>query len=259
MASSSFFAAIARHRTLALSAAAAVAVPLVLLSLRTLLLGAAPAAPEEYALACRCGRVRASVRARRPLHLVCHCDHCQGYVRWVAEQAQSASAAPRTQRASAASSAAAAVDARGGVRTVQVFKSDIRLSDEARALLQVTRLDSRLVPQGRPFMLLRAHATCCGTPLFNTWRELASCSFFASAAEDDGGSGARALRQAPAWRLNTQWALDAATPLPPPPGSPQFSPFFLARFLARNILCSEWATPSPFELPPPEDVVVRSH
>ena len=254
MSLSAFVAALKRHRVLALSAAAVAAVPLVALAVRRLLLGAPAAPPQEFALSCSCGRVRARVRARRPLHLVCHCDHCQGYVRWVAEQASTAAsggAAPQRR---------AAADARGGVRTVQVFKADIRLlGDEARALLQVSRLDPRLVPEGRPFALLRAHATCCGTPLFNTWRELASCSFFASAAEDDGGSGASALRRAPEWRLNTQWALDAATPLPAPAGSAQFSPLFLARFLARNILCAEWAAPPPFDLPPTEAVVVRDH
>ena len=153
----------------------------------------------------------------------------------------------------------AAVDERGGVRTVQVFKADVTLLPGVdRGLLRVSRLAPELVPEGRPFTLLRAHAACCGTPMFNTWRELPSISFFASVATEDGGSGAQALARAPSWRLNIKWALGGPLPLPAPVGSLEFSPFFLARFLARNILCAERAAPAPFELPAIEAVELRS-
>lgn len=121
----------------------------------------------------------------------------------------------------------------------------------------MTRLDPALVPPGRPFTLMRAHAACCGTPLFNTWRELPSISFFAAAAVADGGSGAAALLQPPEWRLNTRWSTVPPETLPPPAGSPTFDPRFLARFVARNVLYGRRGAPAPFELPTLEGCAVR--
>jgi hypothetical protein len=133
----------------------------------------------------------------------------------------------------------------GGVRTVQVFKSDITLQSGA-ALLAVTRLTPSLVPSDRPFVLLRVNASCCGAPLFNTWLELPTCSFFASAAAADEGSGAAALAQPPQWRLNTAWAQPGS--LPPPAGYAAFGPLFLMRFIARNLYFRS-RNAAPFELP----------
>ena len=137
---------------------------------------------------------------------------------------------------------------------MQVFKADIELaSTSSRELLRVTRLDPRRVPEGRPFTLLRVHASCCGTPLFNTWRELPTCSFFAANAIADGGSGAASLARPPQWRLNTAWAraAPAAAALLEPRGTPGFPALFLLRFIARNWAFSQRATPAPFELPLP--------
>ena len=131
-----------------------------------------------------------------------------------------------------------------------MFKADIRLRDpQAQSLLRVSRQDPTHVPDGRPFVLLRVHAACCGTPLFNTWRELPTCSFFAAVAAPDGGSGAAALLQPPQWRLNTRWATAPAGSLLPA-GSDTFSPLFLLRFMARNfVYFRSRAEPAPFELP----------
>lgn len=183
--------------------------------------------------------MRATVSATAPLHLVCHCDDCQDYVSWVALR-RPASLGPLPT-----------ADLSGGVRTVQVFKRDIKLSDAGMtALLEVSCLDPALIPAGRPFKLLRAHATCCGTPLFNTWGALPSISFFAAAAATDGGSGAEALRRPPEWRLNTAWARGATPGSLVPAGSAGFSPLFLLRFIARNWwYAASHGAPSPFPLP----------
>ena len=218
----------------ALAAAAAVVIaPRVAAALRRLLLGPYTSS-QDFSLACCCGRVRATVRAPAPLHLVCHCDDCAAYVLWASRRG----AAPCDRRLLEADG--------GGVRTVQVFKSDIAVQSGA-GLLVVTRLAPELVPPDRPFVLLRVHASCCGTPLFNTWRELPTCSFFASAAAEDGGSGAAALARPPQWRLNTAWALPGR--LPPPVGSTNFGPLFLMRFIARNLYFRSRGA-APFDLPP---------
>ena len=217
----------------ALATAAAVAVaPRAAAALRRLLLG--PCAAQDFALACCCGRVRAAVRAPAPLHLVCHCDDCRAYVRWAAQRGQSPCDRSLLQPC-------------GGVRTVQVCKADIAVQSGADALA-VTRLAPDLVPSDRPFVLLRVHASCCGAPLFNTWQELPTCSFFASAAAADGGSGAAALAQPPQWRLNTAWARPGS--LPPPAGSKSFGPLFLLRFIARNLYFRRSRGAAPFILPP---------
>ena len=213
------------------TAAAVVLAPRAASALRRLLLG--PCACQGFSLACCCGRVRAAVRAPAPLHLVCHCDDCGAYVTWASRRG----AAPCDRRL---------LEPDGGVRTVQVFKSDITVQSGAQSLA-VTRLAPDLVPPDRPFVLLRVHASCCGTPLFNTWHELPTCSFFASAAAADGGSGAAALAQPPQWRLNTAWAQPGS--LPPPAGSAAFGPLFLMRFIARNLYFRSRGV-APFELPP---------
>ena len=234
-----------------------VAMPLLIESFRRVLLGRR-CPPQAFSLSCSCGRIRATVCARDPLHLICHCDDCQAYVAWTANQ-------PTTYKRQ--NTAQVSADASGGVRTVQVFKAEIAVSLEpvpanrggsaasatesqtASDLLEVTRIDPRLVPEGRPFTLLRVHATCCSTPLFNTWRELPTISFFASAAAPDGGSGALALLQPPEWRLNTEWAQKVPGQTLVPPGSFGFSPFFLARFLIRNWVFGSRGSPAPFPLP----------
>ena len=219
--------------SLALAAVAtAAAVPVLLLALRRVLLGK-NVSPQEFTISCTCGRVRASVHAAAPLHLACHCDDCQDYVAWVALRRPA-----ELQRLLTA-------DDNGAVRTVQVFKREVVVSSGAD-LLQITFLCPRLVPAGRPFQLLRAHANCCGTPLFNTWRDLPSISFFAAAAEEDGKSGAAALREPPEWRLNTKWSSRVAHERLIPTGTTGFSPFFLLRFVSRNWFYAQLARPEPF-------------
>jgi len=198
--------------------------------------------PQVFHLACTCGKLRAVVRAPAPVHLVCHCHDCQAYAAWVSEQRPSTEPALRT------------VDASGGVRTVQAFKGDIELTSGAASLLQVSRLDPGLVPPGRPFPLLRLHATCCGTPMFNTWRELATCSFFASTATAEESAAASALHRPPRWRLNTRWARGENET---PKGSPEFSPLFLLQFVVRNLVYRRRAAPCPFALPDLDKVIIR--
>ena len=212
------------------TAAAVVIAPRAAAALRRLLLG--PCASQDFSLSCCCGRLRAAVRAPAPLHLVCHCDDCRAFVLWAARRG----AAPCDRRL---------LEADGGVRTVQVFKSDIAVQSGAE-LLAVTRLAPDLVPPDRPFVLLRVHASCCGAPLFNTWQELPTCSFFATAAAADGGSGAAALMYPPQWSLNTAWAQPGN--LPAPAGSASFGPLFLMRFIARNLYFRSRGA-APFDLP----------
>ena len=212
------------------TAAAVVIAPRAASALRRLMLG--PCARQDFSLSCCCGHVRASVSAPAPLHLICHCDDCTAYARWASRRG----AAPCNRRL---------LEAEGGVRTVQVFKADISVQSGAEALA-VTRLAPDLVPADRPFVLLRVHASCCGAPLFNTWQELPTCSFFATAAEADGESGAAALAQPPQWRLNTAWAQPGS--LPPPAGSKAFGPLFLLRFIARNLYFRSRGA-APFNLP----------
>ena len=218
------------------TAAAVVIAPRAAAALRRLLLG--PCASQDFSLSCCCGRLRAAVRAPAPLHLVCHCDDCQQFATWVAARRPAQFGPLRT------------ADAAGGVRCVQVFKSDY-VSLVGGELLEWSRIDPRLLPEERPFTLLRAHATCCGTPLFNTWRELPTCSFFGAAAV-----GGDALPP-PAWRINTKWALAPADSLPPPRGSASFDPFFLLRFISRNALNYRRRNPAPFTLPPEDACTVR--
>ena len=213
------------------TATAVIVVPRAVAALRRLLLG--PCASQDFSLACCCGRVRAAVRAPAPLHLVCHCDDCRAFVLWASRRG----AAPCNRRL---------LEADGGVRTVQVFKSDITVQSGAESLV-VSRLAPDLVPPDRPFVLLRVHASCCGAPLFNTWQELPTCSFFATAAAADQGSGAAALAHPPQWRLNTAWAQSGS--LPPPAGSTAFGPLFLLRFIARNLYFRSRGA-APFALPP---------
>ena len=67
---------------------------------------------------------------------------------------------------------------------LQFCPAQMRLSSlRTRGGVQASRLDPSRVPPGRPFVLLRLHATCCGSPMFNTWHELPTCSFFGVALE----------------------------------------------------------------------------
>ena len=223
-----------RQSSVAVAAAVAVvALPLLSRALRRVLLG--PSTPLDFNLACACGKVKAAVHAPDPLSLVCHCDDCRDYVLWCGQHANPP-CAPRGG------------DPGDGVRTCQVFKADIRVNEPAQ--LQWSVLDPSLVPPDRPFTLLRAHATCCNTPLFNTWRELPTCSFFAPAVVEDGGSGAASLLQPPQWRLNVQFAQKAPT-VTASCGTAQLFGFrFLARFMARNLVYyRSRAVPAPFALP----------
>ena len=215
---------------------AVVALPLLARALRHALLG--PSCPQDFTLSCACGCVRAVVHAPAPLSLVCHCDDCRDYVAWAQSRCKPA-----------VSSEPSGAVAAAWVRTVQVFKADIQLCEGAEEHLELSILDPSLLPPDRPFTLLRAHATCCGSPLFNTWRELATCSFFSTAVVADGGSGAASLLQPPQWRLNTKFATGATTPAASIGTAEYFGPRFLLRFMARNLVYRARALPVPFALP----------
>ena len=215
------------------TAAAVVIAPRAAAALRRLILG--PCTAQDFSLACSCGRVEATVHAPAPVHLICHCDDCRAFVLWASKQGD----APLGERQ--------LLEVGGGVRTCQVFKSVITVQ-RGGELLKTTRLTPELVPKDRPFLLVRVYATCCGAPLFNTWPELPSCSFFASSVQADGGSGAAAVASRPQWRLNTAWALPVNS-LPPPAGSKGFSPLFVMRFIARNLYFRSRSN-APLQLPP---------
>jgi hypothetical protein len=96
----------------------------------------------EVSLRCRCGGVRGVARdlsARLGNRVVCYCDDCQAYARWLGGEGL--------------------VDAYGGTDVFQMAPARLRLEGGAEELRCV-----RLAPKG----LLRWYAGCCRTPVGNT-------------------------------------------------------------------------------------------
>ncbi len=97
--------------------------------------------PGTASLRCRCGAVRgvlSDIRPSRTNRLVCYCDDCQAFARWLAIDG--------------------VLDARGGTDIVQVAPSQLRFTQG------IDRLRSmRLSDQG----LFRWFTDCCRTPAGN--------------------------------------------------------------------------------------------
>lgn len=92
---------------------------------------------------CECGSLRMDVQIdpKRSSHVICYCDDCRAYMRWLGRDAQ--------------------LDGHGGTEVVQVAPSEARIVAGAEHLGCV-----RLTPKG----LLRFYAKCCKSPLGNTMR-----------------------------------------------------------------------------------------
>jgi hypothetical protein len=214
----------------------------------------------DVRLSCACGQVLLRVYAKSPVHLVCYCDDCQGYVEWLTARRPD-EYGPET-----------AVDAQGGSRTFQVFGSEVQVVSGGN-LLVPTALDPRLVPKGRPRQMLRAHCSCCFTPMFSaSWRELATVGIYAAnvvISSNDGSTnqyfapdsitgcwGEDSYLGSPAYRINTKWAKEILG-VPSPAGSAGFPLGFLLRFIARNIFFRNRRLPFPIALPKQGDEEVR--
>jgi hypothetical protein len=92
---------------------------------------------------CECGKLEMQVELdpKRDSHVVCYCDDCRAYMRWLGRDAQ--------------------LDAHGGTEVVQVAPAEARITRGQEHLACV-----RLSPKG----LLRFYAKCCRSPLGNTMR-----------------------------------------------------------------------------------------
>ncbi len=94
-------------------------------------------------LTCRCGAVKAKlidVAPRTTNHLICHCDDCQAYARYLGDPDR-------------------LMDKAGGTRICQMSSAQIQLTTATEDLAII-----RLSPKG----LLRWYSRCCRSPLFNT-------------------------------------------------------------------------------------------
>ena len=98
---------------------------------------------QTATLSCACGLVTGRVNNLTPkstAHLYCHCKDCQAFAIYLGKQEQ-------------------VLDANGGTEICQTSCANLTIEtgvDHLRPL--------RLSPSG----LMRWHATCCNTPLFNT-------------------------------------------------------------------------------------------
>lgn len=96
----------------------------------------------ELTLRCRCGKVRGVVRDASPRngrHVVCYCDDCRAYARWLGSDG--------------------ILDAHGGTDIFQTTPSRVRI-DEGAAELRCVRLHEK--------GLHRWYTACCRTPVGNT-------------------------------------------------------------------------------------------
>ena len=96
----------------------------------------------DVSLRCRCDRVRGVARdlsGRSGNRVVCYCDDCQTYARWLGGEG--------------------IVDGHGGTDVFQMAPARLRIERGAEELRCV-----RLAPKG----LLRWYAGCCRTPIGNT-------------------------------------------------------------------------------------------
>jgi hypothetical protein len=96
----------------------------------------------DLALRCRCGKVRGVVLDASPRngrHVVCYCDDCRAYARWLGTDG--------------------ILDAHGGSDLYQTAPARVRI-DEGTAELRCVRLSER--------GMLRWYAGCCRTPIGNT-------------------------------------------------------------------------------------------
>ena len=117
--------------------------------------------PIQVELACNCGQARFQVKSTHALPLMCYCDDCQGYVKWVTDK-------KKTNK-----NAQTVMAEDGGCRVCQVFKAEITEAREnSSAKVQWTVLDPKHAPP-HPQTMFRGHATCCHTPMFSAcWREI---------------------------------------------------------------------------------------
>ncbi len=94
-------------------------------------------------LSCSCGRTKASLSGYKPAqlnHVFCHCNDCQAFAKFLGAQARY-------------------LDANGGTRICQISGARVSLDEGIENLVPL-----RLSPKG----LLRWHAKCCNSPMFNT-------------------------------------------------------------------------------------------
>ena len=98
--------------------------------------------PSDVTLRCRCGRVSGVARAlsgRSGNRVVCYCDDCQAYARWLGVEGL--------------------LDAHGGTDVFQMVPAQLAIERGAEELRCM-----RLSPKG----ILRWYADCCRTPIGNT-------------------------------------------------------------------------------------------
>ena len=99
---------------------------------------------DDLSLRCRCGRVRGAItdaRADQLQRMVCYCDDCQAFARWIE-----------------ASGGARYLDAHGGTDVVQVYPSQVKFTDGVERV-KVMKLSEK--------GLLRWFTECCKTPAGN--------------------------------------------------------------------------------------------
>lgn len=241
-----------------------------------------PRKPEHLRVEveCACGQVCLTVDAPAPVHLVCYCDDCQNYAKWLqllqnkSNSSSSPSAVyegPRCRRV---------VDGQGGSRTCQVFRRNVHIQRGAD-LIEFTYLDPTKVPS-RPQQMFRGHASCCQTPLCSAfWNELTVMGLYAAnfkvTNETNGGKAQffflspnsstqiwdddATWMPAPEYRINCKYALMSSTttsntperksslPLLPPQGHAEFPAAFLVRFLWRNFVVGPKVVPGDFDIP----------
>lgn len=136
---------------------------------------------RDAELRCRCGEVRGRVKGASPEnanHMVCYCEDCQAYLHHLGR--------------------ADLLDAHGGTDIVQVAPASLLFDAGADRIVGL-----RLTPKG----LYRWYATCCKTPLGNTFSPGLPFVGIVARAFDDAGNPADAVFGKPVARAYSHRAV----------------------------------------------------
>jgi hypothetical protein len=151
-------------------------------------------------LRCRCGEVHGRVANASPAtanRMICYCEDCQAYLHQLGR--------------------ADLLDEHGGTDIVQVAPASLELDRGAERIVGL-----RLSPKG----LYRFYASCCKTPLGNTFSPGVPFVGIVAQAFDGGAEKCGAIFGAPIGAVRGQQAVGA-----PPPGSTRVNWTLIGRAL----------------------------
>ncbi|KAF0684026.1 Aste57867_23947 [Aphanomyces stellatus] len=176
----------------------------------------------ESDFACDCGQVQGRVHTSAGLHIVCYCDDCQAFA--------------NTLCAKEGRKAPSPLDEHGGTDLIQVFPADLVFT-RGQEHVEIGKLSDKST-------LLRVHASCCHTPLFNTMDDFAFLGLLTSTLRSpDVNLGA------PQYRIMAKFAKNANTLHAAHPNAVSIVPVgFVLAFFARSLFWHrKKAHPSPLD------------